>query len=208
MESQPGGSGVYVPRFNAPNGTYNRQRVPGKNTMVCGTFPGNASYFVHDDDVRNNDNDNFTCSDIGVMYDKVNNVDGLHTNNNETSDCEFIIPLFVDDKETQAIWDSGNLGPVLISENLVSPEKIIPGKYSSGSVDASARQNTVHKLPMARIKICFPWFNYDRNVTINATVCKLPKEFSCVIGNSLFRRHRQLQDVISVRRYPHSAASN
>jgi len=40
-----------------------------------------------------------------------------------------------------------------------------------------------HKLPMARIKIRSPWFNYNQNVTIEAAVCKLPKEFSCVIGN-------------------------
>jgi len=71
------------------------------------------------------------------------------------------------------------------------------GKYS-----LLQGQNTVHKLPMATIKIRSPWFNYDRNVTFEAAVCKLRKEFSNVIGNSLFRRHRQLQDVISVRRHP------
>jgi len=107
MGSQPRGSGANAPRFNA-SGAYNGQRVPSKNTMVSGTFPGNASYFVHDDVSNNN---NFTCNDTGVMYDEVDNdVDSLHIDNNETSDCEFIIPLFVDDKETRAIRDSGNLG--------------------------------------------------------------------------------------------------
>ena len=67
--------------------------------------------------------------------------------------------------------------------------------------DAKAGESRVHKLPRARINIRSPWFKYDQDVTIEAAVCSLPKNISGVIGNSLFSSHRELSDIITVRRH-------
>ena len=59
---------------------------------------------------------------------------------------------------------------------------------------------TKNKLPMAKVNIRSPCFGYNKNVEIEAAVCKLPQDISCVIGNSLFKRYPQLSDILTVRR--------
>ena len=187
------------------NGSFNNgPRFPGRPSAVRNVTSGehNMSYFVRDDNVTCDDIS--ARSDASAMHDKTDDIIGSpYVNDNEVTDCEFLIPLWVDNREVTAIRDSGNLGPVLISENLVTPKKLIPGKYSvlQGAFDAKAGESRVHRLPMARINIRSPWFNYDKDVTIEAAVCSLPKNISCVIGNSLFRSHRELSDIITVRRH-------
>ena len=147
--------------------------------------------------------DECTCNDADLMHGETDNcVASLYANEDVISDCDLLIPLWLDDKEVLAIRDSGNMGPVLVSEDLVPPEKWIPGKFSflQGVFDARTGENKIHKLPMARVKIRSPWFEYDQNVTIEAAVCKLPNKISCVIGQSLFKEKRMLRDVITVRR--------
>ena len=99
------------------NGSFNNgPRFPGRPSAVT-SGEHNMSYFVRDDNVTCDDN--FARSDASAMHDKTDDIVGSpYVNDNEVTDCEFIIPLRVDNQEVTAIRDSGNLGPVLISDNL------------------------------------------------------------------------------------------
>jgi len=50
-------------------------------------------------------------------------------NGTDVDDCEFIISLYIDNKEVRGIQDSGNLGPILVFKDMITPERIIPGKF-------------------------------------------------------------------------------
>ena len=119
-------AGPYRP--NGPNySSYNNPpRMQVRNTLAP-FDKRNASYFVHDDMVSDVDcvhNDDVLMHDTACEH-----ADNLYANDDEFADCEFIIPLMLEDQETNGIRDTGNLGPVLVSKDFISPERIIPGKY-------------------------------------------------------------------------------
>ena len=52
---------------------------------------------------------------------------------------------------------------------------------------------------MAEVKIRSPRFRYDGEVIIQAAVCNMPDHIDCNVGNSLFRQHPYLSDIVTVR---------
>ena len=178
------GSGTSNPiSYNAGN------KAQPRNAFVR----NNAALFSHVELLSNDVED--------VMHGKSgNDADAVYVNDDNIMSCEYIVPVYINNKRTHGIRDSANFGPVLVSSELISQDELIPGKYSVMQGAFDARTNKSHKLPMASVQIRSPWFNYDENVNVEAVVCKLPKNVHVVIGNSLFKQHRQLTDVISVRR--------
>lgn len=141
------------------------------------------------------------CDDVGLMHETINTVDVKNDDlayDNDATDCEYIIPLYLNNMSIHAIRDTGNLGPVLVSSDLISPDQLIPNKYTRlhGAFD----RNRSHKVPMTYVELRSPLFNYDENVTVLAAVCELPAGIQCVIGNALFKQHPELTDIVSVRR--------
>ena len=185
-------AGPYRP--NGPNNSShnNAPRMQARNTLAP-FDKRNAAYFVHDDMICDVD---CVHNDDALMHETAcEHADNLYANDDEFADCEFIIPLMLEDQETTGIRDTGNLGPVLVSKDFIAPERIIPGKYRVLQGAFDAERNKTHKLPMAKVNIRSPCFGYNKNIEIEAAVCKLPENISCVIGNSLFRRYPQLSDI-------------
>ena len=208
MRPSPGvrGQGNYRPQagqqprvIGASNNYGPRVGQQSRNNFSRSEFSGaahNTAYFVHDHAMNNVDS---VCNDVAYGT-TVDNVNCGRPSGSDISDSEFIVkPLFINNLRTQGIRDSG-CRPVLVSKDLISPEDFIPGKYSVLQGVFDADENKVHMLPVARIKIRSPLFNCNKNLTIEAVVCTLPKGISCIIGNSLFRHRTELSDVIAVRR--------
>jgi len=119
-------AGPYRP--NGPNNSShnNAHRMQARNTLAP-FDKRNAAYFVHDDMVS--DVDCVHNEDV-LMHDAAcEHADNLYANDDEFADCEFLIPLMLEDQETTGIRDTGKLGSVLVSKDFISPERIIPGKY-------------------------------------------------------------------------------
>jgi len=139
------------------------------------------------------------CDD--VMHETTNTVDVKNDDlayDNDATDCEYIIPLYLNNMSIHAIRDTGNLGPILVSSDLISADQLIPNKYTRlhGAFD----RNRSHKVPMTYVELRSPLFIYDENVTVLAAVCELPAGIQCVIGNALFQQHPELTDIVSVWR--------
>jgi len=136
-----------------------------------------------------------------VMHETTNTVDIKNDDlayDNDATDCEYIIPLYLNNMSIHAIRDTGNLGPILVSSDLISADQLIRTKYTrlQGAFD----RNRSHKVLMTYVALRSPLFNYDENVTVLAAVCELPVGIQCVIGNALFKQHPELTDIVSVRR--------
>ena len=131
----------------------------------------NAAYFVHDDMIC--DVDCVHNDDVLMHQTACEHADNLYANDDEFADCEFI-PLMLEDQETNGIRDTRNLGPVLVSMDFISPERIIPGKYRvlQGAFDAERYKK--HKLPMAKVNIRSPCFGYNKNIAVSYTHLTLP----------------------------------
>jgi len=116
-------------------------------------------------------------------------------------DKQYVFPLYVNSKESTALRDTGNFGPVMVKRALIHKGAIIPGKhvYCRGIFD---RRFVRHKLPVAKVKIRSPHFKFDDAVEIEVAVCGnacLPTGIDCNVGNSIFRQHPKLTDVFTIR---------
>jgi len=95
----------------------------------------------------------------------------------------------VNSKESTALRDTGNFGPVMVKGTLIPKGAIIPGKhvYCRRIVDG---RYVRHKLPVAKVKIRSPHFKFDDAVEIEVAVCGnacLPSGIDCNVGNYLDR---------------------
>ena len=114
------------------------------------------------------------------------------------ADHEYVVPLYVNGVETQGIRDTG-CAVVLVSKNLIEPESINYEKCINmkGAFDGSKS----HEVPTAVVKLRSPRFLYDKSVEVTVGVTdKLPPFVDCLLGNSLFKCHPELTDIIAVRR--------
>ena len=94
-----------------PNGPNNKSHNNAPRTQARNTLAPfdkrNAAYFVHDDMVCDV---NCTRNDDVLMHDTAReHADNLYANDDEFANCEFIIPLMLEDQETTGIRDTGNL---------------------------------------------------------------------------------------------------
>ena len=114
------------------------------------------------------------------------------------ADTDYVVPLFVNGLSTHGVRDSGCNFLGLVAKNLVRPESINYQKCITlkGAFDKGGS----HKVPTAVVKIRSPRFLYDRDVQVTMGVSdSLPHGINCLLGNELFRCHKQLTDIISVR---------
>jgi len=133
------------------------------------------------DDVYDNDN----CD-----YDKCLMSDSVY------GDSEFIVPVFVNGINCKALRDSGNFGLVIVDESLVPKDDINYRKTvdCTGAFDGGRSKS----IPTAKIKLSSPWFNTSGNIHITAAVTKLPQGLSCILGNSFYKNHPHVSDIIHV----------
>ena len=120
---------------------------------------------------------------------------------NDEIDKQYVFPLYVNSKKSTALRDTGNFGPVIAKTALIPKGAFIPGKhvYRKGFFDG---RYVRYKLPVAKIKIRSPDFDFDNAVEIEVVVCGnacLPSGIDCNVGNSLFRQHLKLTDVLNIR---------
>jgi len=120
---------------------------------------------------------------------------------NAEIDKQYVFPLKVNSKESTALRDTGNFGPVMLKRALIPKGAIIPGKhvFCKGIFDG---RYVRHKLPVAKVKIRSPHFKYDNAVETEVAVCEnvcMPSGIDCNIGNSLFRQNPKLTDVLTIR---------
>jgi len=120
---------------------------------------------------------------------------------NDEIDKQYVFPLYVNSKKSTALRDTGNFGPVIAKTALIPKGAFIPGKhvYRKGFFDG---RYVRYKLPVAKIKIRSPDFDFDNAVEIEVAVCGnacLPSGIDCNVGNSLFRQHLKLTDVLNIR---------
>jgi len=111
-------------------------------------------------------------------------------------DSEFIVPVFVSGIKCKALCDFGNFGPVIVDESLVPKDNINYRKTldCTGAFDGGRPKS----IPKAKIKLSSPWFNTSGNIHITAAVTKLPQGLSCILGNSFYKNHPHVTDIIHV----------
>ena len=113
------------------------------------------------------------------------------------TDKDFVVPLYVNDVETEGLRDSGCDVAFLISQDLIKTENI--DYNNSMTLKGAFDKNKVHHVPTTTIKVRSPRFLYDQNIEVTAGVLILPLGIKCLIGNSLFKNHNGLTDVITLR---------
>ena len=81
----------------------------------------------------------------------------------------------------------------MVPENLINYDRTVAciGAFDNGKP---------HRLPTAKITLKSPTFGTDREVVTTVAVTQLPKGINCVIGNSFYRKHPDLADIILVKK--------
>jgi len=107
--------------------------------------------------------------------------------------ASYLMPSYINDKEVNALRDTGNHSGLLIDESFVNPEQIIPGKtvQLKGAFDTHFRT-----VPMAKIEFKCPRIGLDKNMFIDAVVTKFSDGLHCNIGNKFFTQFPFLNDII------------
>ena len=124
--------------------------------------------------------------------------DGVTAQTFMYADKDYVVPLYVNGFSTHGIRDSGCNFVGLVAKHLVRAESINYQKLITlkGAFDGDKS----HKVPTAVVKIRSPRFLYDQDIKVTMGVSdKLPQGVNCLLGNDLFRLHKELTDIISVR---------
>ena len=115
------------------------------------------------------------------------------------------MPVYVNGVRCKALRDSGNFGPVIVDKSRVAEERI---NYSKTVKCTGAFDDPKPKsIPTAKIKLSSPWFNTMGDILVTAAVTKLPSGLSCILGNSFYKDHPEVSDIIQVTNSKNSQAA-
>jgi len=147
-----------------------------------------AMFYGDDDDVSDD------CQDSEAYQSGIDDKSNVDVN---VADNDFIIRVNVNGLMTEAIRDTGNLGPVLVCKELVPDSAVRYNKcvYLTGAFDGCKKR----KFPTAKISIKSESFGVDQAVDTIAAIAPLPPGVNCIIGNEFFKRNKQLTDIVLVR---------
>ena len=177
--------GAYNANGSRRQMAYHSNRPDGRNGRNM--HNPNSTYFARD-----------VMSDTYGVADDSNCLSTLHSGVRDDSDMLFPVYLNSEHKQYLALRDSGCFTSLIVDESLV-PKKSIRHDQTvmcQGLFEGGRK----HRLPTAEVLISSPRFGSKEVVATTAIVAKLPRDVPIIIGNKFFQLHKQLCDVIVVRK--------
>jgi len=165
---------TFRPVYNHPvngtlqNGVYNRPALGNRWNGNNNSARTNSAMLARNAHVVNCFNDTDYLCECDENADACERDDETELDENQ----RYVIPLYIGGIARIGLRDTGNLGSVLISENVVTPSDYVAGKFVhvKGVFDKKP-----HRLPTAKIKIQSPRFGYENDVEVEAAVCSLSR---------------------------------